>query len=604
MPRLRSHIQPVLSPVADGLRRTWKSAVAVTAAGAASLALLLAMRAMLSGGVAHLALPRIQPLGPIIQWTDVAAAPGVARGQALFTLLQVLEASAWAALAVSFISILSRYLVQSIERGPEIAIRRAVGASRRAVILAQFMEGGVIAAAIWLVALVGGLAVILWNRSSWPGASEAAHLTPWLPALLALLLVVVAVLAPLSYSSAKFLSRPPEGRAGLRIPAFQLALSLAVLITGAVLLRQGRELSPATAAQASARSLVMHLDSGLTDPATRAQRYQALLDRLRATPGVAAATLTGDGGVLGLGTEEFTMSDCGLCPRSGIMLPLLQFHATYRTVSTGSLDTGHRLLQGRLFDPSDRWDTARVVVVNRHLADRYYQDGKAVGRDIYLGANSQRHPYKVVGVIEDAPSRALGARLQPRETVYLPVAQHPPASAELLVQGTSRTPDAGAMRTLVQNALGDTADVTSVTTEAAMFGQEAAVVRWFAQRFGFVGALIFLVAVMGTFDTMRMWLRGLSHELAVRRAVGASRWNIAGWVLLRAAGAGIAGSALGVFLYLAIMMPALNELMAGVPAWDGKLVGGSALLLVAAALAGASVPLTRMLRAPVARGLE
>lgn len=348
----------------------------------------------------------------------------------------------------------------------------------------------------------------------------------------------------------------------------------------------------------------MHLDSGLTDPATRAQRYQALLERLRAMPGVAAATLAGDGEVLGLGTEEFTMSDCGLCPRSGIMLPLLQFHATYRAVSTGSLDTGHRLLQGRLFDPSDRWDTARVVVVNRHLADRYYQNGNAVGRDIYLGANSQRHPYKVVGVIDDAPSRALGARLQPRETVYLPVAQHPPASAELLVQGTSRTPDAGAMRTLVQDALGDTAYVTSVTTEAAILGREAAVVRWFARRFGFIGGLIFLVAVMGTFDTMRMWLRGLSHELAVRRAVGASRRSIAQWVLLRAAGAGIAGAALGVFLYLAIMMPALDELMAGVPVWDAKLVGGSALLLVAAALAGASAPLARMLRAPVARGLE
>jgi len=109
---------------------------------------------------------------------------------------------------------------------------------------------------------------------------------------------------------------------------------------------------------------------------------------------------------------------------------------------------------------------------------------------------------------------------------------------------------------------------------------------------------------MGTFDTMRMWLRGLSHELAVRRAVGASRRSIAQWVLLRAAGAGIAGSALGVFLYLAIMMPALDELMAGVTVWDAKLVGGSALLLVAAALAGASAPLARILRAPVARGLE
>lgn len=607
----RMRMIPVLSPVADGLRRTWKSALAVVVAGAASLALLLAMRAMLAAGAAHLALPGIAPLGPVIQWSDVAAPPDVARGQAVLIMLQLLEATAWAALAVGFISILTRYLVQSIERGPEIAIRRAVGASRRAVILAQFAEGGAIAAAIWLAALVGALAILRWSSATWPGTSDAMHLALWLPALLALLLVAFAVLAPLSYSSARFLAHPPEGRAGLRIPTFQLALSLTVLITGAMLLRQGRELRPDLASHVAAQSVVVHLDSGITDPAVRAGRYQALLDRLSGTPGVEAASLSGEGDILGLGTEEFTMSDCGLCPRAGIMLPLLQFHATYRTVSIGRLSAGHRLLQGRLFDHSDRWDTARVVVVNRHLADRYYQDGNAVGRDIYLGANSQRHPYTVVGVIEDQPSRALGARLQPRETVYLPVAQHPPGRAELVVRtngtafdGSAEKAAAGRLyRRLIHDTLGERARVTSMTSEAAILTQEGEVVRWFALRFGLIGGLIFLVAVMGTFDTMRMWLRGLSHELAVRRAVGATKGSIAKWVLVRAAGAGIGGTALGCFLYLSVMMPAVTELMNGVPVWDGRLAAGSAALLVVAMMAGAAVPLYRMLGEPVARGL-
>ena len=603
MSALRSRVLPVLSPVADGLRRTWKSALAVTVVGAASLALLLAMRAMLAAGAAHLALRGVAPLGPIIQWTDVAAPPDVARGRAVLIMLQLLEATAWAALAVGFISILTRYLVQSIERGPEIAIRRAVGASRRAVILAQFTEGGAIAAAIWLAALVGALAILRWSSATWPGTSDAMHLALWLPALLALLLVAFAVLAPLSYSSARFLAHPPEGRAGLRIPTFQLALSLTVLITGATLLRQGREFRPDLASHVAAQSVVVHLDSGITDPAVRAGRYQALLDRLSRTPGVEAASLSGEGDILGLGTEEFTMSDCGLCPRAGIMLPLLQFHATYRAVSTGRLSAGHRLLQGRLFDHSDRWDTARVVVVNRHLADRYYQDGNAVGRDIFLGANSYRHPYTVVGVIEDQPSHALGARLQPRETVYLPVAQHPPGQAELVVRSQDGSFGGSAARRLVRDTLGDTARVTGITSEAAILSQEAAVVRWFALRFGLIGGLIFLVAVMGTFDTMRMWLRGLSHELAVRRAVGATKGSIAKWVLVRAAGAGIGGTALGIFLYLSVMMPAVSGLMNDVPVWDGRVAAVSAALLVAAMMAGAALPLYRVIREPVAKGL-
>jgi ABC-type antimicrobial peptide transport system permease subunit len=102
---------------------------------------------------------------------------------------------------------------------------------------------------------------------------------------------------------------------------------------------------------------------------------------------------------------------------------------------------------------------------------------------------------------------------------------------------------------------------------------------------------------------MRMWLRGLSHELAIRRAVGATRRSITWWVLARAAWAGIAGTALGVFLYLTVMMPAVTELMNGVPVWDGRVAATSAALLVAAMMAGATVPLYRMLRQPVAGGL-
>lgn len=607
---------PVLSPVADGLRRTWKSAVVVTLVGAAAVAMVMAARALLAGGVAHLTLPTIAPLGDVIQWTGVAAPPDVARTAALTAMLQLLEAAAWAALGVAFISILSRYLVQSIERGPEIAIRRAVGASRVQVLLAQLLEGGVLAWCMWLLATAAAIAVLSWHTSSWPGRATPTSLAFILPALLALLLVVVAVLAPFSYSSARFLVHPPEGRAGLKIPTFQLALSLAVLITGAMLLRQGQHVDAGQVDSRRAHSVVVRLDSGIADPALRAERYQALLDRVRNEPGVDSATLSGEGELLGLGTEEFTMSDCGLCPRNDIVLPLLTFHASYRAVSTGALASHDRLEQGRFFSDADQWDTARVVVVNHHLAQRYFQNGRPLGRDIYLGANSKRHPYTVVGVVADEPSPAIGGRLQPREVVYLPVSQHPPERAELVVESSGVVLGGSAARRegraqaaptvyrqAIRETLGSDAHITSISTASAIIGQEGAAIRWFARRFGFIGVVIFLVAVVGTFDTMRMWLRGLSHELAIRRAVGATRRSITWWVLVRAAGAGMAGTALGVFLYLAVMMPAITNLMNGVPVWDGRVAVRSAALLVAAMMAGAAVPLYRMLREPVARGL-
>jgi hypothetical protein len=598
--QLARRLIPVFAPVADGLRRTWKSALTVTLVGGVTIALVMAARALLAGSMSHLSLPSIAPLGDALRWTDVAAPPDVARTLALTTMLQLLEATAWAALGIAFISILLRYLFQSITRGPEIAVRRAVGASRRQVILSQLIEGGALAWGMLVLAIAGALAVMAWYRWSWPGASASVSLALRLPVLLALALVGIAVLTPLSYSSARFLAHPPLGHAGLRLPTFQLAVSLAVLISGAMLLRQGRLPIADNSALASTQKLVVHLDSGIANPAIRARRYDTLLDRVREQPGVQFAALSGQGELLGLGTEEFTMSDCGLCPRNDIVLPLLPFQATYHVMDPVALSSRTRLIEGRFFSTADTWDTARVVVVNRHLAERYFQNGKAIGRDIYLGAEPRQAPYTVIGIVSDSAPSTLGARLQPREVAYLPLAQHPPEQAELVVSSLGGR----AVRQLVHDTLGATARVTSVRTAASVLGQEAGVIRWFAMRFGITGVVILLISLAGTFDAMRMWLRGMRHELAIRRAVGATKVRVAGWVLLRAGAAGLAGTALGIFFYLAILMPALDKLLTGVEPWDWSLVIGAAALLVTTALAGASVPLVSMLRQPVASGLE
>jgi ABC-type antimicrobial peptide transport system permease subunit len=95
---------------------------------------------------------------------------------------------------------------------------------------------------------------------------------------------------------------------------------------------------------------------------------------------------------------------------------------------------------------------------------------------------------------------------------------------------------------------------------------------------------------------MWLWVASLLAELGVRRAVGARRRNVLGYVLWRAVLVAVGGAAFGSWLGM-MVWDALGSVVAGSPAWDPGAVLRYGLLLGAAALAGALVPAWRASRA-------
>jgi putative ABC transport system permease protein len=110
------------------------------------------------------------------------------------------------------------------------------------------------------------------------------------------------------------------------------------------------------------------------------------------------------------------------------------------------------------------------------------------------------------------------------------------------------------------------------------------------------GAVVLAIAVLGTFAVMQLWVTALAPELALRRAVGARRRQIFGYVLVRAAGVGIIGVGLGMLLSELTSDP-LAALIGGLPLWEVALVPRPAVLLLIATLAGALIPAWRAARA-------
>jgi cell division protein FtsX len=219
-----------------------------------------------------------------------------------------------------------------------------------------------------------------------------------------------------------------------------------------------------------------------------------------------------------------------------------------------------------------------------------------------LVGDDPRTWHTVVGVVDDPPAAALGGRLQPRYTVYLSILQHPVASAELLVRAPPADDPVPAVQRALEAALGPGSVGTTPIAERALLAAEAAPLVWFSRWFAVEGWATLIIAVVGTFSLMRIWVVSLGPELGIRRAVGASRGRLLLGILARAARTGLVGAAFGLWFGQAIWST-LPTVMTGAAVWDAGVLLRFTLLLVLTTLAGALVPAWRSLRAAPASQL-
>ncbi|HEX9895979.1 MAG TPA: FtsX-like permease family protein [Gemmatimonadales bacterium] len=584
----------ILVPVRDALRDGRRTVLLVVAVGGTGFGLLAPIDRLTEGPVNRLLLPAIADAGAIIGWTASARSPAATQARAVGDLLTALLVLAWAAMAIAAVTILTHYIARASRRGADIGVRRAVGASRRDVFLALLVEAGVTAAAAVLLGVLLAVAAHLTGAGAWPGT--IASVNPW-PVVVTLALVAAIGLGSflsLGFAAPENLLHPDEGQVNLQIPAVQLGCSLAMVLSSALLLDRGTAKSEPAAGPGPA-GVIVQLDSGLTEPSIRSERFGVLLSRLEREVDHSRVSLTGAGDRLGLGTQDIVTTDCGRCYRSGVFLRYLHVNAVHRFVSPDSFEAGGmRLVNGRGFTSQDGWNSPRVAVVNRHLALRHFQQGQAIGRDLYLGTGWPRSPYRVVGIVDDRPAQVLGGAFQPFEMVYLSVLQLPPPAVELLVRGRERDVSTDAVLEIARQSLGGQVRPLQVTREGDYLAAQLSSIRWFGVWFGAAGVVVLLAGVAGTFGIVAMWVRSLAHELAVRRALGASRRRIMGFVLGRAAGIGVGGIGVGLFLFFVVFRETLSGQLSNLPAWQPRVFIGTALLLLGVALGAALLPAWRM----------
>jgi predicted permease len=321
--------------------------------------------------------------------------------------------------------------------------------------------------------------------------------------------------------------------------------------------------------------------------------YGRLLERVRALPGVRHAGLIRS---LPLGS---TIGDWGLDVDGFAESPGNNAKGDWQIASDGALEAlGERLVEGRTFAASDTSDSQLVAVVNQTLARRYFPDGRALGGRIRLG--NARNPWvTVVGIVADVKHNELTGIV--KEKFYVPHSQWHrstggPRRAMTVVVKTTGDPLQLASPVRAEVArLDPNLPVANVRTLSQVVGAAMATSRFTGTLLSLFAAVALALAAIGIYGVMSYVVSRRTHEIGIRMAVGADRWQVLRLVLGRGLALSLAGIALGVASALGVTR-LMTTLLYNVAPTDPVTFVAVPLLLCLVALVASYVPALRATR--------
>jgi predicted permease len=459
-------------------------------------------------------------------------------------------------------------LVRATVREREMAIRAALGAGRTRLIRQLLTES-------ILLAVCGGLAGVAlgyWGSSS----LEHMNLGTDLPVRLdfgfdwrvfgfafgaALLTGIIVGIVPALRASrgnlAQILHSGGRGLVGGRhrvrnaLVVAQVAGSLVLLIIAGLFTR-----SLAEAQKTNLGFDPNHVVNFVMDPneigyneAQGREFYKNLLARVRALPGVVSAS-TANSTPLGYYNNGDTIVVEGYEVPGGQPTPI----SFYNAISADYFKTMDiPLLQGRLFSDADDQNTQFVGIVNQAMAKKYWPNQDPIGRHFKIGADPN-HSIAVVGVAKDSRYAGMTGEINPY--FYLPILQHYAGNTlQSLQVRTAAAPESmiPEVERVIQSMAPDMPvfDVKTMT-EALDTLNGLLIFKIGAVLAAALGILGLILALVGVYGVISFAASQKTHEIGVRMALGAQRWDVLRMIF----GEGLLIVGIGLVLGLAAVLAA------------------------------------------------
>ena len=517
-------------------------------------------------------------------------------------------------LLIACVNIANLLLAKGTTRQREVAVRAALGASRR-TIFAQFLTenlvlaffgGGLGVALGW--ALLRGIEAIM-PRGTLP---SEADLTLNIPILLFTL--AASTLSGLFFGGAPawFAARvdPAEalkeggrsgtgaGRQHLRrlLVIGEFALALALLTGAGLAIHSFWNLTQVDLGASTTNIQTFSLpvpDSRPKDPAMINAYYQQIIASIKAVPGVLdAAVSVGlplEGSGFGMpftiaGQPDF--ADPSQRPGAGFDMITPDYFKTYSIP----------VLRGRAFSDQDNAASVRVAMVNKKFADKYFAGKDPLHQHInveeLIPGVTKLGPYiswQIVGVFNNVRA---GDFRDDRPEIAIPFAQIPWPSANIGVH-TSGNPGAQ-FRSIA-------AAVHSVDPQIALAEphtlEEVKNLNLGSDRFimtlmGCFALIALLLAAVGIYGVMAFTVAQREHEIGLRMALGASRERVVNLILREALILACIG--LGIGLIGAFFIgQALHSALYGIGTVDYGAFAAVSVILLAASMLASWLPARR-----------
>ena len=507
-------------------------------------------------------------------------------------------------LLIACVNVANLLLSRSAVRMPEMAIRRALGASRWRLVRQILAEGFVLAAGGAALGLVVGYGANILLARSVPMLPHVGKVTMllninWRVAMFAgaaaLVSAVLFTVSPaIEQSRASSTAAWKGDGPGMRrlrqrdvYVVAQVALSLTLLIAAALLVRaiQHAEVIDPGFAMGHRLAARIYLSEPEYTPETGRLFLAHTLDTVRATPGVRSATLS-------YGTPlSFSDSEC-----AAVEPTVRPRRASSDTVVPGYFDTlAIPILRGRQFASTDLPGSPPVVLVNQTFATHYWPNQDPLGKTVWLGCDEKapREVAQVIGVAKNAKYESLDEA--PRRFVYRPLAQNWEGFVALIVETSGQPADfVGPLRGVLRG-LDPRLRIYDIETLEQYASASLWKVRWQATLLAFFGGLAMLLAAVGLYGVVAYTVAQRTREIGVRMAMGAQHRDVLWMVLARGLGLTAIGIVCGCALSAGAMR-LLSALLYGVSPLDPVAFTLASLVWISTALLASYVPARRAMR--------
>jgi putative ABC transport system permease protein len=522
------------------------------------------------------------------------------------SLLVVLAAVGFV-LLIGCLNVASLQLARAVQRGPEVGVRSALGASKARLVRQLLTENLVLSFAGGCGGLaLAFLAVKLVRAAKLHALPSMADIHVDARVLTVTLLATIVSgfffgLAPALWATrsapADALARSTRTIAGTRhrrlrnlMVVLELSVAL-VLLAGAGLLVHSfvrlMSVDPGFNLHGVLTARINLLQTSYPKPEQQFAFIDQLTERLRALPGVESVTagsclpLVADTMVMSVNLEGRPAPPIGMSPMNSLISAAPGYFHTLQIP----------LLAGRDFTDADGESAARVAIVNQAFARKFFPGENALGKRFRtpspLGPNRKIDPpwISIVGLVGDV--RHLGLEKAPESEIYFPMRQSRIFEGGLYF--AARTRDLPATAAVLRNAvkeLDSNQPVFDIVSMKEQLGESLAARQLNMVLLGAFSLLALTLAAVGTFGVLSYSVAQRSHEIGVRMALGSDRLRVIQLVMREAVLLSLAGATFGLAAAL-VLTRFMSSLLYSTRAVDPlTLVLVSVLLVLVGAFAG------------------